>query len=291
MSALIGLVLRGQAPAEQPSFEVASIRPAAVADPMHGIRVFVNGGPGSKDPGRFTAANFSLFNLVTMAYEISHWQLSVPDWMKTSMFNIAATVPEGATKEQFHLMLQRLLAERFELKVHWDTKEMSLYELVVAKNGPKLKESKGYQEPPPSDALMGPGSLKRDSEGYPELHAGRRGTLMMNGRARMQAVDETMEHFASTTLTGQVRGPVHDGTGLKGKYDFTLSWNTGQSPMSAGSASAAQPGSPLTAPPDYPSGPTIFEALKDQLGLSLEKKRGEVKILVVDHVEKVPTAN
>jgi len=287
MSALMSLVLRGQAPAEQPSFEVASIRPAAVADPMRGIRVFVNGGPGSKDPGRFTAQNFSLFNLVTMAYEISHWQLSAPDWMKTSMFNIAATVPEGATKEQFHLMLQRLLAERFQLKVHGDAKEMSLYDLVVAKNGPKLKESKGYQETAPLGAPMGP--LKRDSEGYPELPPGRRGMLMMGGRARMQMIDESMEHFTST-LMQQVGGPVHDGTGLKGKYDFTLSWSTGQS-VSAGAASAAQPGSPLTAPPDYPSGPTIFEALKDQLGLSLEKKKGEVKILVVDHVEKVPTAN
>ena len=112
----VGLVASGQAPTGQPSFEVASVR-QSVTDPMKGIMVRASGGPGSKDPTRFTTLNFSLSNLVTMAYGISYWQLSAPEPDRArEMFDVAATVPEGATKEQFQLMLQRLLVERFGLK-------------------------------------------------------------------------------------------------------------------------------------------------------------------------------
>lgn len=287
--ALLGLAAYGQTPAEQPSFEVASVR-QSVTDPMKGIMVRASGGPGSKDPTRFTTLNFSLSNLVTMAYGINHWQLSAPELDRSrEMFDVAATVPEGATKEQFQLMLQRLLAERFGLKVHWDTKEMPLYELVVAKNGPKFKESKGEKEDPAAEPAKPFGPPKRDSEGYPEMAPGRSGTIMMSGRARMQTMHETMEHFAGM-MSGQVRGPVKDATGLTGKYDIAIYWSTSESPRAAAPAASAVGGT-ASAEPDYSSGPTIFEALRDQLGLTLEKKKGPVKVLVVDHFEKLPTPN
>jgi len=113
--------------------------------------------------------------------------------------------------------------------------------------------------------------------------------MMMGGRARMQAMNETMEHFAGS-LSGQLRGPVQDSTGLTGKYDLAMYWSTSDSPGRA-MMPASTAGTGAAVEPDYSSGPTIFVALKDQLGLTLEKKKGPVKVLVVDHFEKLPTAN
>ena len=111
---------------------------------------------------------------------------------------------------------------------------------------------------------------------------GRSGTMMMGGRARSQAMNETMSHFVGS-LSGQLRGPVTDGTGLTGKYDIAMYWNTSESPGPTAGGSATDT--------DYSSGPTIFGALKEQLGLTLEKKKGPIKVLVVDHFEKLPTPN
>src|SRR5947208_333827 len=115
ITAVMGMTAYSQTPAELPSFEVASVR-QSIVDPMAGIRVRASGGPGSKDPTRFTAENFDLSNLVTTAYGIKHWQLSAPAVQGREMFNVVATMPEGTTKEHFQLMMQRLLAERFQLK-------------------------------------------------------------------------------------------------------------------------------------------------------------------------------
>ena len=121
-------------------FEVASVKPAA---PQTGGRVFVGrqGGPGTPDPGRVTYTNVALKNLITMAYDVKPYQVTGPDWLETERFDIQAKLPQGATKEQANMMMQNLLAERFKLSFHKVTKEFPLYELVVGKNGPKLKAS------------------------------------------------------------------------------------------------------------------------------------------------------
>ena len=107
------------------SFEVASIKPAP--PPGSGpMRVGSSGGPGTRDPGRFNCENCSLSNLVTQAYDIRSYQLSAPSWLATERFIILATVPEGATKEQFHVMLQNMLKERFGLTFHREQKEMQM---------------------------------------------------------------------------------------------------------------------------------------------------------------------
>jgi len=135
---LIGGGAFGQTFAERPSFEVASIKPH-VRPPGNGLRrVGSRGGPGSGDPTRYSIENMTPANLVTMAYDIAFYQLSAPDWMERDRFDIAARVPEGSTKEQLPLMLQRLLGERFGLKVHFEKREMPAYELVVAKRGSEV---------------------------------------------------------------------------------------------------------------------------------------------------------
>jgi len=181
-------------------------------------------------------------------------------------------------------MMQNLLAERFELAVHREKKEMQMYELVVAKGGPKLKrsaqEAPAREDAPEADSKR-PGSAeppKLGEDGYPTLPEGVT-QAMMRGRARIMYPRQTMEWFADT-ISYQVGHPIADATGLTGKYDFSLFWAYGEG--NEGRASTSN--TPLAAEP----APTLFEAVQGQLGLRLEQKKGPVEIIVVDHMEKVP---
>src|ERR1039458_6380226 len=123
------------------SFEVASVKPSPPPGPNRTMGRSVRGGPGSTDPGAITFTNIDLFSLVTLAYGINAYQLAGPDWLPAARFDITAKLPPATNREQYRLMLQNLLAERFKLAVHRDKKEGQAFDLVVAKNGPKLKES------------------------------------------------------------------------------------------------------------------------------------------------------
>lgn len=180
LCAVCGLAY-GQNAASAPSpaltFEVASVKPAPPPD-GRGRTVRATGIPGvpfMKDPGRFTAENFSLANLITLAYDIPHYRLSAAPELNLVMFNIVATMPVDTTKEQFKAMLQNLLAERFGLKVHWERRQMETYELLLAKSGPKLKDavadaSSGAGDAPPRPA----GSSGRLHEGPTDFRSHRR---------------------------------------------------------------------------------------------------------------------
>ncbi len=278
-------------------FEVVSIKaapPPESKDGVIGLRMFSNGGPGSQDPGIWRCENLSLRNLITSAYGLYSFQLGAPDWLQDQRFDISAKVPEGATKEQFNIMMQNMLVERFKLAVHHETKEAAKYDLVVAKNGPKLNESVDIPVastdaptgPPPAPKPMAIGK-----DGYPELAPNRAGMAMMNGRARLFYPKSTMAMLAAR-LQGQLSTPVTDATGLTGKYDISLYWNANT--MRASAPAAGPPGGgavPMLAAPDGDGGPTLEQALQDQLGLRLEAKKGPVDIVVVDHIEKMPTDN
>src|SRR5579863_10276530 len=119
-------------------FEVASIKPAN--PDARGMRS--TGGPGTSDPGSLTCENYSLSYLVMMAYNLRSFQLAAPAWMDITRFNVRAKIPPGTGRRQFDLMEQRLLAAQFALKVHFEKKAMTVYELTVGKGGPKLKESR-----------------------------------------------------------------------------------------------------------------------------------------------------
>ncbi len=253
------------------SFEVASVR-VTTREPGKPLRITFRGGPGTDDPGRATFENFSMSNLINVAFSTDFNHVSGPDWMMgPAMFSIEAKVPEGTSKEQFGVMMQNLLRERFHLAYHYEKKEATTYDLVVAKNGPKFKEAG-----PPPDAPAGPpparGRATIGPDGFPVLPAGR-GMAMMNNVARMRQ-DKTMEQLAGM-LSAQVGSPVGDATGLTGKYDIGLYWSTRRLAADAG---------------DDP-GPTIFDALQEQLGLRLQAKKETIDVLVVDHVDKTPTEN
>jgi uncharacterized protein (TIGR03435 family) len=226
----------------------------------------ISGGPGTQDPGRIDWQNVSLRNLIVLAYEVRSYQIFGPEWMNGGAFDLLATVAKDATKEQFHLMLQNFLAERFKLKLHHEQRESVVYSLVAGKNGPKMKES--AEELPP------PGKMQKDEDGFP-VFPGTRGTVisMNNGRMRMRASQETMAQFVMT-LSGQLGRPVTDATGLKGKYDFIVTY----APAVA------------TANPEADADPDIIGAMQ-QIGLKLEQKKGTIDTLVIDHLEKIPSEN
>jgi uncharacterized protein (TIGR03435 family) len=258
-----------QTPDASAQFEVASVKPAPPPDPR-GMRVSVRGGPGTDDPGLFRCENCSISGLLSQAFDIRDYQLSGPDWMKNARFDVSAKISPGATKQQFRQMLQNLLADRFKMTFHRDKKEMPVLNLVVAKSGPKFKESVPVEampgaDPPPS------GPPKKDASGFPILPK-RKGMSMSisNDRAAASSSEEAMSEFAGM-LAGQLRLPVIDATGLTGKYDLAMTWVPGDSP-------------------DNP-GPTIYAALQEQLGLKLESRKGMVDIVVIDHIEKTPTEN
>jgi len=260
------LACLGAAYGQGPQFEVASVKPSPPPLPGRFVQTVVRGGPGSSDPGRATFENVDLFSLIAMAYDIQRYQLSGPEWLSAARFDIAAKIPQGATRDQYRLMLQNLLAERFKLAVHHETKEIRVYELVVAKNGPKLKESTvdpaaadNGPQPPPLGSSLPPG---------------------YNGPRAMQFTKVSMERFVAN-LGGQLGQPVTDGTGLKGNYDIKLRWTGLQAPAASEPADIG----------GADSLPSIFSALQEQLGLKLEPRKAPIEYIVVDKAEKVPTEN
>src|ERR1041384_7463782 len=136
---LAALILAGGVLTAQ-KFEVASIKPGPPRIRGRPMMMGSNGGPGSKDPSQFTCSNCSVAILLQRAFSVSRYQLIAPSWVDDERFEVVAKVPSGATKEQFALMLQDLLAERFGLQFHREDKEAPIFELVIAKGGLKMKE-------------------------------------------------------------------------------------------------------------------------------------------------------
>jgi len=135
---LICLLICSALPALAQTFDVASVKPA---EPMTNgmIRVSMNGGPGTPDPGRLNYQNVSLKMIVTNAFNVKDYQVGGPAFLDSERFDVTAKIPQGTTKEQMQVMLQNLLKERFRLEFHREKKEMSSYVLLVGKNGSKMK--------------------------------------------------------------------------------------------------------------------------------------------------------
>ena len=271
-AALVALTC-GLSFAQQPSFEVASVKPTG-PDRRY---VSMSGGPGTSDPGRITAENMSLRALVSHAYSVDYYQVSGPDWTEAEHYDIVAKVPEGATKEQSLVMLQTLLAERFKLVLRRESKERQVYSLAIAKGGPKLKSPE--PDPATTEPKANPDAsprIKKDKDGYPILGAGM--TMAISGnRASMFGHKRPMSWLVQQ-LTGQTGAPVTDATGLKGEYDFSLAWvptRPGTGPDVSGNL----------------DGPDLFAALPEQLGLRLESKKAPVEYLVIERAEKTPVEN
>ncbi len=256
-----------------PVYEVASIKPDKSGNDM--IRMMAR-------PDGFTGTNITLQMLIRNAYGVEDNQISgAPSWLNSEKYDIEAKMDSSVADELRKLdedhrrlerrrMLQALLADRFKLSLHRETKELPVYSLVIAKNGPKLQEAK------PDDTY--PNGIKGfDGRGT----AG----MMRMGRGELTGQGLPMGSLVRL-LTQQLGRPVLDKTGLTGKYDFTLKWTPDESeaPMLKGAGDGKQ-GTGSTPTPES-SGPSIFTALQEQLGLKLESQKGPVEILVIDHAEK-----
>ena len=267
------MYLAPQGEAAKPTFEVASIKPATALGPM-GMQANRKGGPGTADPGRYTCENCPVSWVLSEAYDLQPFQYAGPDWLHNVRFDFAAKIPAGTTKEAFRLMLQNLLAERFQLVAHRMKKEMPVYELTVAKNGPKFGESVPKDAPVENGP---PGKLEKDRDGFPVLTGGT-SMAVMPGHARIRSENQTMAWLVRM-LSGQLQGPVIDATGLPAKYDFVVSWAFGEN-----NAAGGEPGLD-------PYVPALIRALESQLGLRVVQKKGQAEVLAIDHMEKAPTEN
>jgi uncharacterized protein (TIGR03435 family) len=246
---------RAQALAQNPAgaqfaYEFVSVKPNTYSNRMLSFEFFLE---------RFTTAGATLRGLIREAYGAEDGQISgAPDWINSERYDIEAKADKSVANELLKLsfdqrvleyrgMLQGLLADRFKLSLHRETKELRVYALVIAKSGPKIQEAK------PGDAY--PDGMKDlDGQGHGDIMQFGRGLLRGQGVAIAFLVREL-----SQKLDGRI---VVDKTGLPGKYDFTLQWT----------------------PADEQS--AMFAAVQEQLGLQLEPQEIPVEVLVIDHVEK-----
>lgn len=231
-------------------------------------------------PGGFGARNVRLRLVIQLAYRVEENQISgAPNWINSDGYDIEAKMDSSTAREISQLsedqrnqenrrMLQTLLEDRFKLRTHQETKELPVYALVIAKNGPKLHEAK------PGDTY----DSGFEEDGHP-LGKG----LWINGY-QLTGQGTTMSDLARE-LTAELGRTVIDQTGLAASYDFALKWI----PFGARSPAGVQQAPGDASGPDS-SGPSIFTAIQEQLGLTLKSQKGSVQILVIDHVER-PSPN
>jgi uncharacterized protein (TIGR03435 family) len=220
-----------------------------------------------------------------MAWELKAFELSAPRLAGNTVgYDIEAKMPPSTTKKDFHLMLQHLLIERLALVVHQELRERTVFELVLAKGGPKLHTAEVSSEgavapdtPSPANKPM----TVRDKDGKLQLPPGQPRVLLVRTgsgfrlMARMQRIEEI-----ARTLEDQVGHRVVDKTGLNGIYDYTLDFTNGVDDSLNG----------LPAPAE--AEPFIAPAIVRQLGLKLEtRKQQPVSVLVVDHFDRIPSDN
>jgi len=227
-----------QSAAPPSEFEVASVKPAK---PGGRRGVWTDG-----SPNQIRMLGMSLKQLIDFGYGVRGYQVTGPDWIDSEKYDVvaklpseAAALPEEARWVAIHAITQALLAERFKLTLHRETKPLPVYALVVAKNGPKLEKAEGG------------------------------GATTKNGRGLIEATNITMIRFAEV-LSRQMDLPVVDRTGLEGAFNLKLEW--------------------VRESAKADSGPSVFTALQEQLGLRLESRKMPIEVLVIDRAER-PSEN
>jgi uncharacterized protein (TIGR03435 family) len=262
-----------------PAFEAASVKRSA-ANRVCGS----DGGPGTHDPELYTNNCARLRGLIFEAYGLAYYneQVAGPAWIDSEPYDVAVRIPPGTTKDQFRLMLQELLGERFNLKVHREARVFTVYTLVVAKGGPKLTLSNVSP-----DAVHAPYAASNDKDGFPILPPGRPGMAASysNGPsgpvAHWRAQGQTMAAFARMLSASALNAgrPVIDKTGLDGKYDFTLAYDVPQrgddGPI------------PIASDPRL----SVADAVERQMGLRLIDTKQALDVIVVDSAERIPAEN
>lgn len=250
---LFPLAALSQQGVAQPSFDVASIRPG---DPT------TQSGRLHTEPGALQAENITLRTLIQFAYGIASYQISAPGWIDDTAFTITAKAADRtADDDTLKLMLRTLLADRFGMKTHREQKQLPVFFLALAKNGPKIHESA---------TPNGSKFVESKTEGA-ALFSENKGTLIV-ARA-------TMAEFVAK-LAGPLRQPVVDRTGLKGRYDLQIDMTPYLTP------SGGDGGPNIADPVSF-----VATAFQDQLGLKLESGKEMTDLLVVDAISRTPSEN
>jgi len=278
---VFGLVNATQSRAESQTENTSTIAPVYAAASIK---------PNKSDGGMFKllagpdtfTATATPQMLIRQAYGVEDDRISAaPTWLTSEKYDIEAKVDKPLVDEMQKLrpdqrelvrrrMLQALLADRFKLTLHREVRDLPEYALVIAENGPKLQEAKADDTYP--NGIQGPGGAH----------------LMRMGKGQLTAQRFSMADLAHL-LSQQLGHTVLDKTGLTGNYDFTMHWTPDESEARMFKGPEGQPGPDSTSAPES-SGPPIFTAIQEQLGLNLESQKGAVEILVIDHVER-PSEN
>ncbi|MGD1070482.1 MAG: TIGR03435 family protein [Bryobacteraceae bacterium] len=249
------------------TFEVASLKPAAPykGGPLH---IATTGGPGTDDPNRLTFSNATLTMVLQSAFDLrDNQKINAPDWLNIDMFDIAATLPRNATKDQMRIMLQNLLAERFHMAWHREKQDLPAYVMIAAKGGVRLAA--------PKDAASKPSRKEENT---------------LPGTRTINCGNCTVGEFVK--MLGHPEGRfVFDETGLTGTYDFALTWEPVYACKSCTSGGPDGASPPPPAPPLDQAPPVLSVALDQQLGLKLEKKQRPVDVIVIDRIDRVPVPN
>jgi uncharacterized protein (TIGR03435 family) len=313
-----------------PAFDVASIKPAPdlatlileIRSGKRGLGAFQTNIDGARVDMGYAPLN----SLIVYAYRLKPHQVIGPDWLSSQAFEIHATIPEGASKDQVPEMMQTLLAERFKLVAHRESREQSVYALIASKDGHKLKEAAAEPEAPvpaedsaktpKNDAAKDEVVLSNTPEGKVKIKQEGRGMVVSGGRTGQTRINVgqngavaieiskvTMTDFVDL-LTQLLDRPVVNMTELKGAYQVSLELPQEELagfaqriaskaglplPTNASALAGAAPGAGGPTASD-PSGGSIFRAVQ-QLGLKLDSRKAPVETLVIDHIEKTPTEN
>lgn len=309
------------------TFEVATVKPSPPID-MTKMAAEVRAGRMPRmgphvDGAQAEYIYMPLKALIATAYKVKAYQIEGPPWLATERFDIVAKIPDGASKDDAPKMLQALLAERFKLQAHLETKERPVLALMVGKDGPKLKEPPDAPAAIDENAPLKPGETKfdtpdgpirmtRNADGSSTINMGAKG--IMRQRFDMQAqtlvldsTGVTMTGFADTLTNllqmGSAGGnkQVVDQTGLKGKYQVSVELSLSDlmamaraqgfnvpMPPPGGGAAAGAAGASADQASDPGGGTSVYASVK-KLGLKLEPSKANVEQLIVDSMEKTPT--
>jgi uncharacterized protein (TIGR03435 family) len=265
---------------EPPAFGVASVRPSPEGPPAQGQA----GVHITKNQVRF--AYLSLREYLSIAFSVPIHQVSGPEWINSARFDIAATMPENATESGFPKMMEALLRDRFKLQAHRESRESPILALEVGRNGTKLV---AMPDDTPKDAPVSVTSSGNAQGVSADLGNGSSFTLTNN---RFEFTKVTMPALA-ITLGRFMRYPVLDRTNLQGRFDIGFNI-AAEDYMPLMVRSAVNAG--ITLPPqalqllDAPSLGSVENGLRS-LGLSLEERRAPLDYLIVDSMERTPTAN
>jgi uncharacterized protein (TIGR03435 family) len=244
---------------ELPQFEVASVKRNVSAD--------AEGSIGGQPNGRFVVSNVPLRFILQVTYDVPAFRLSGgPKWIDVERYDIQGQAASAASNQQLSAMMRALLAERFKLRAHTETRTVAGFALVRARQdgrfGPQLRS---HPEPCPSQSAP---ARETASGGLPPCG-------MISGSDRVIRISARPITDLATHLSRRLARPVTDRTGLGGLFDVQLEWAAD----ARSSAPLAQPGSPID------DSVSVFTALQEQLGLKLQNERAEAEFLVIDSIE------